>query len=176
MKNKDYRELQLSSSQLFFIFLAILILGIVIFLLGVSVGKKQAQITKRTQIAAKEKTEQAKETPPAAEEQKGSIDKELASLQRAKEETKEQPPARADRALFYVQVGAFNRREMAVTFAETFNQRGYPAFVLDPFPSDRKEIFRVRIGGYATREEAEEVRTKLRSETSRETDYFIIRS
>jgi cell division septation protein DedD len=81
-----------------------------------------------------------------------------------------------DRTLFYVQVGAFNRREVAVSFAEIFNQRGYPAIVLDPFSSDRKEIFRVRIGGYATREEAQEVRTKIQSETSRTTDYFIIRS
>ncbi len=81
-----------------------------------------------------------------------------------------------ERTLFYVQVGAFNRREVALSFADIFNQRGYPAIVLDPFPSDRREMFRVRIGGYATREEAQEVRTKIQSETSRETDYFIIRS
>jgi len=177
MNNKDYRELQLSSSQLFFIFLAILILGVVIFLLGVSVGKKQAQIMKGTQITAKEKVEPAEDqAPPPAEESKESISKELASLQKATEETQEQRTASDDRTLFYVQVGAFNRREMAVSFADTFDQRGYPAIVLDPFPSDRREIFRVRIGGYATREEAEEVRTKLQSETSRATDYFIIRS
>jgi len=177
MKNKDYRELQLSSSQLFFIFLAILILGVVIFLLGVSVGKKQAQIMRGTQITAKEKAGPAEDqTSPPAEESKESISKESASLQKPTEETQEQPAASDDRTLFYVQVGAFNRRDMAVTFAETFNQRGYPAFVLDPFPTDRREIFRVRIGGYATREEAVEVRDKLQSETSRATDYFIIRS
>ncbi len=44
MKNKDYRELQISSSVLIFIFLGIIIVGIVIFLLGVSVGKKQAEM------------------------------------------------------------------------------------------------------------------------------------
>ena len=174
MKNKDYRELQLSSSQLFFIFLAILILGVVIFLLGVSVGKKQAQIMKGSQIAAKEKA--GDQTSPPAEESKESISKELASLQKATEETQKQPTVSDDRTLFYVQVGAFNRREVAVSFAEIFNQRGYPAIVLDPFPSDRRDVFRVRIGGYATREEAQEVRTKIQSETSRETDYFIIRS
>jgi cell division septation protein DedD len=174
MKNKDYRELQLSSSQLFFIFLAILILGVVIFLLGVSVGKKQTQIMKGVQIAAKEKAED--QTSPPAEESKESISKELASIQKAKEETQKQPTVSGDRTLFYVQVGAFNRREVAVSFAEIFNQRGYPAIVLDPFSSDRRDVFRVRIGGYATREEAQEVRTKIQSETSRETDYFIIRS
>lgn len=177
MKNRDYRELQLSSSQLFFIFLAILILGVVIFLLGVSVGKKQAQIMKGVQIAAKKKAEPAgDQTSPPAEESKESISKELASLQKATEETQKQPTVSGERTLFYVQVGAFNRREIALSFADTFNQRGYPAIVLDPFPSDRREIFRVRIGGYATREEAAEVRTKLQTETSRTTDYFIIRS
>ncbi len=174
MKNRDYRELQLSSSQLFFIFLAILILGVVIFLLGVSVGKKQAQIMKGTQIAAKEKA--GDQTSPPAEESKESISKELASLQKAKEETQKQPTVSGDRTLFYVQVGAFNRREVAVSFADIFIQRGYPAIVLDPFSSDRIDVFRVRIGGYATREEAAEVRTKIQSETSRTTDYFIIRS
>jgi cell division septation protein DedD len=174
MKNRDYRELQLSSSQLFFIFLAILILGVVIFLLGVSVGKKQSQIMKGVQITAKEKAED--QTSPPAEESKESISKELASLQKATEETQKKPTASGDRTLFYVQVGAFNRREVAVSFAEIFNQRGYPAIVLDPFSSDRKEVFRVRIGGYATREEAAEVRNKIQSETSRKTDYFIIRS
>lgn len=185
MKNKDYRELQLSSSQLFFIFLAILILGVVIFLLGVSVGKKQAQIMKSTQITAKEKAKPAEvqtappaedQTPSPAEESKKSQGQELASLQKAAEETQEQPTVSTDRTLFYVQVGAFNRREMAVSFAETLSKRGYPAFVLDPFPTDRREIFRVRIGGYETRDEAAEVRTKLQSETNRATDYFIIRS
>jgi len=122
MKNKDYRELQLSSSQLFFIFLAILILGVVIFLLGVSVGKKQAQIMRGTQITAKEKAGPAEDqTSPPAEESKESISKESASLQKPTEETQEQPAASDDRTLFYVQVGAFNRRDMAVTFAETFN-------------------------------------------------------
>ncbi len=174
MKNRDYRELQLSSSQLFFIFLAILILGVVIFLLGVSVGKKQTQIMKGAQIAGKEKAGDL--TSPPAEESKESISKELASLQKATEETQKQPAVSDDRTLFYVQVGAFNRRAVAVSFADVFKQRGYPAIVLDPFPSDRREIFRVRIGGYATREEAQEVRTKIQSETSRATDYFIIRS
>ncbi len=174
MKNRDYRELQLSSSQLFFIFLAILILGVVIFLLGVSVGKKQVQIMKGAQMTAKEKA--GDQTSPPAEESKESISKELASLQKATEETQKQPTVSRGRTLFYVQVGAFNRREVALSFADTFSQRGYPAIVLDPFPSDRRDVFRVRIGGYATREEAQEVRTKIQSETSRETDYFIIRS
>lgn len=54
MKNKEYRELQITSSQLVVIFLAIIILGIVIFLLGVSVGKKQALTVSQTQLTPAE--------------------------------------------------------------------------------------------------------------------------
>ncbi len=177
MKNRDYRELQLSSSQLFFIFLAILILGVVIFLLGVSVGKKQAQIMKGVQIAAKEKVEAAgDQTSPPAEESKDSISKELASLQKVKKETQKQPLVPGKKVLFYVQVGAFNRRDAALSFAEGFKQKGYPTLVFDPYPTDRKQVFRVRIGGFNTREEAEEVNARLKSETKKKTDYFIIKS
>ena len=176
MKNKDYRELQLSSSQLFFIFLGILILGVIIFLLGVSVGKRQAQIVKGTEIAQKEKVEQAKDkTSIQAQEPKESISKELASLQKVKE-TQKQPLVTEKKTLFYVQVGAFNRREAALSFAEEFKQKGYPTVVFDPFPTDRKQVFRVRVGGFNTREEAEEVNSKLKSESKKKADYFIIKS
>lgn len=177
MKNRDYRELQLSSSQLFFIFLAILVLGVVIFLLGVSVGKKQAQIVRSSEIVAKEKVEQAKDkTFLPAQEPKESISKELTSLQKVKKETQKLPLVTGKKTLFYVQVGAFNKREAALSFAEGFKQKGYPALVLDPFSSDKKQVFRVRIGGFNTREEAEKAKTRLQSETKKKTDYFIIRS
>ena len=64
MTNKDYRELQLSSSQLVLIFIAILALGVVIFLLGVSVGKKQAQIADTTQFTSEPLAEQVVEEEP----------------------------------------------------------------------------------------------------------------
>jgi len=64
MTNSDYRELQLSSSQLVLIFIAIIVLGVIIFLLGVSVGKKQAQITETTQIAEEPITEKVEEEKP----------------------------------------------------------------------------------------------------------------
>lgn len=52
MSGKDFREIQVSSSLLIFIFLGILGLGVVIFLLGVSVGKKQASISAQAQVVA----------------------------------------------------------------------------------------------------------------------------
>jgi hypothetical protein len=56
-KNKEFRELQFSSTQLVFVFLAILVLGVFIFLLGVSVGKKQGQLTAEADLPGRLKTE-----------------------------------------------------------------------------------------------------------------------
>ncbi len=177
MKNKDYREIQLTSSQLVFIFLGILILGVVIFLLGVSVGKKQAQIIRGSELPAQAKLDQAKdkEILPSTKP-KDAIGKELASHQKMSAKTPKEPPKAGKKELFYIQVGAFNNREPASAFAEEFKKKGYPALVLDPFPSDRKTVFRVRIGGYETKEKAEEVNSRLKSESKRKRDYFIVKN
>lgn len=176
MKNKDYREIQLTSSQLVFIFFGILILGVVVFLLGVSVGKKQAQIVRELELPAQAKLDQAKdkEILPSTKP-KDAIDKELASHQKVRSKTQKKPPTAGKKELFYIQVGAFNNREPASAFAEEFKKKGYPALVLDPFPSDRKTVFRVRIGGYETKEKAEEVNSRLKSESTRKKDYFVVK-
>jgi len=175
VKNRDYREIQLSSSQLAFIFLFILILGVVIFLLGVSVGKKQAQITKDAEITTPAEVKQVKkEIPLPVKKPKDTIREELASHQKIKEETQKKPPVAVKKNLYYVQVGAFNKKDAALIFAEGFKKRGYPALVLDPLPSDKpKQVFRVRIGGFETREKAQEVLSRLNSESKKKTDYYI---
>lgn len=63
MKNKDFREIQVSSSLLVVIFLGVLALGVLIFLLGVSVGKKQAVAAAPTQIVTQQIPEPVKEPP-----------------------------------------------------------------------------------------------------------------
>lgn len=176
MANKDYREIQLSSAQLAVIFIVILALGVVIFLLGVSVGKKQAQLVKESDLMTPGELQQAqKKSPEPVQKTKDSIKEEIASHQRMKEKTQKKEPA-IQRNLYYIQVAALNNREAATSFAEEFKERGYPALVLDPFPSDSRPVFRVRIGAYETREKAEEALKKLRSESTRQIDYFIIRS
>jgi cell division septation protein DedD len=174
--NKDYREIQLSSAQLAVIFVVILALGVVIFLLGVSVGKKQAELVKDSGLTASSQIEQASEKPPESVQQtKDPISKEIASHQKAKEKTqKKEPPVPTN--LYYIQVAALNSKDAATSFAELFKAKGYPALVLEPFSTDGRPVYRVRIGGYETRGKAEEVLAQLKAETTRRTDYFIVRS
>jgi cell division septation protein DedD len=200
MKNKEYRELQVSSSQLVFIFLGILILCIVIFLLGVSVGKKQVQLIGESRLAAKkevteptgkvikeelaslqkvkeetkkaEPSEAVKQEPPKEEAKKGQAQTEVQKAQSI--EAKKAEPSTEKKILFCIQVGAPSTKGAAQAIAKDFQRLGYQVVVLDPFPSDKKSYFRVRVGAFSTRQEAEAIRTKMESATKK-AGYFIVR-
>jgi len=209
-KNKEFRELQFSSTQLVFVFLAILVLGVFIFLLGVSVGKKQGQLSAEMGASGGLKTEPIVQKAAVPSVVSGDdIQKELRSHQEAKPEaskaeikpaptdvktapktgtpsTKEKaaelkPPAgKAVEAkkpgVYSVQVGAFGDKEAATAFAKKLEKEGFPALVADPLPADKKPIFRVRIGPFDSREEADASRTKLADILKKKkTDFFIIR-
>jgi cell division septation protein DedD len=193
MSNKEYRELQLSSSQLVLIFIAILVLGIIVFLLGVSVGKKQARIVEETQLANKPAEQITQEKPVPQKEPVETIDKELASHEKAQEDKLKEEKVKTETAkpkiekskpqstaqeqnLFWIQVGAFSSPQNANSVAETYRGKGYKSIVLDPLPTDRKKIYRVRLGGYPTRDQAEKARDELAlAENKKKTDYLIIR-
>lgn len=83
MKNKEFREIQVSSTLLVVIFLGVLALGVFIFLLGVSVGKKQAGFAPSpTQVVTQQIPDLVKEPPVKAtpEETEGAAAAPLAGL------------------------------------------------------------------------------------------------
>ena len=203
MKTREFREIQVSSTQLAVIFLGILIIGVVIFLLGVSVGKKHTQVAAQANIIAKKEVEPAKEkitTLPLKLEQepgqevagkqapakaepapvKKEIVPEPSQAAPVKKETRavsqgtKKKPAEAG-PLYYVQVAALAEQPSAQSTAHNFRALGYPVVVFDPKPTDRTPVYRVRVGGVATRAEAEELRAKLAAAAGRKTDYFIVR-
>jgi cell division septation protein DedD len=205
MKNREFREIQVSSTQLAVIFLGILIIGVVIFLLGVSVGKKHAQVAENANIIAQKEPEQIKEKittlpqmKPDREQDRGSaaepIASEPASAPAKKEilpetSSKAAPPKNKPKAvpklgqqkpaeqkdLYYVQVAALAEPAAAQAAAQKFRGMGYAVVVMDPQPTDRTPVYRVRIGGFPTKEQADEVRAKLAAAAGKKTDYFIVR-
>jgi len=217
MKNKEYRELQITSSQLVVIFIAIILLGIVIFLLGVSVGKKQALAVSETQltpprttpekIVAKKPAAVTEEKPSASqtsessqekpqdkpEEQKETalpekpqvkktdpISQELASHQQAEQKPQPKPSVSSssvpDEGQFYIQVGAYRNRDGAYERADELKAKGFSAHVFDPSPGSSSQLYKVQIGGFVSREEAESRLSELaRTENKSEKDYFIVK-
>lgn len=176
MKNKEFREIQVSSSALVFIFLAILVLGVFIFLLGVSVGKKQAQMTGPTTLLAQRTTETVTQQPPVVNPPETTAPP--ASNPQVQEEKKKvvtpaETQAAAKTGLFYIQVAAFFDKSQAATMAAKFKKQGYSVLVLEPLPTDKKMVYRVRLGGYSTREKASQDLAKLNSASKKKTGYYI---
>jgi cell division septation protein DedD len=199
MKNKDFREIQVSSSLLVVIFLGVLALGVFIFLLGVSVGKKQVGVAIPAQIATQQIPEPVKEAPvkPAPSDQAGeaqnpSVSSPLPEAAPSKPSAKEpvagkkpapkpadetKKPAVATPAgtrLYYVQVAVFTERASAQAAAEKYRNQGYTAVVSDPKPADTKTLYRVRLGGYATRDKAVSLLAKLNAAAGKKTDFWVV--
>jgi cell division septation protein DedD len=210
MKAKDFREVQVSSTLLIVIFLCVLVLGVFIFLLGVSVGKKQVQITAASQVVAQQIQEQAKgqasgnlaaqpqeaaksgsepglSSNPAAGLQEKPSAKEAAekALPESSPGTKTSapPPLKAptkpgvptSTGEYYIQVAAFTDKALATAEADKWLKRGYAAVVTAPRPTDTKTWYRVRLGGYPTREKAAEILAKANAAAKKRTDYRIVK-
>ena len=69
-------------------------------------------------------------------------------------------PAADDSKGWVIQVAATKTRDEADTIAKRLNAKGYSAFVL----SNSASVFRVRVGGYKSKRDADDVATRLRKE------------
>jgi len=185
MKNKDFREIQVSSSLLVVIFLGVLALGVFIFLLGVSVGKKQVRVSSQTQVVTQQIAEPVKEPPvqpPASETQKalGEAESKSQVLEPAIKPAAEKAKAVVKKApaggsgLYYVQIAAFADKTQAQVQADKYRKQGYTTFVADPKPTDTKTWYRVRLGGFSSKDPAVALLNKLNAEAKKKTDFRVV--
>jgi cell division protein FtsN len=185
MKNKDFREIQVSSSLLVVIFLGVLALGVFIFLLGVSVGKKQVQFSSPTRVVTQQIPEPVKEPPvePTASESQPAMGEAASkppiqepvvkpAAEKAKVVPKKAPAGGS--GLYYVQIAAFTDKAQAQTHADKSKKQGYTAFVADPRPADTKKWYRVRLGGYSSRDRAVDLLNKLNAAAKKKTDFQVV--
>ena len=96
-------------------------------------------------IAEAPPPEAATEAPPAAEPMVASP-----------------PPPSAEG--FTVQVAALSERPEAEAMVQRLNGKGYEAYILDPAPNAPTTMFRVRVGRYPDRGEAEQILRRLERE------------
>ncbi len=200
MATKDFREIQVSSTLLVVIFLGVLALGVFIFLLGVSVGKKQVRLSAPTQVVTQQIAEPAKEppikpteaeteeaktaAPPApAPSQAAPSSSSLAAKTSAKDTTAKAPVSKTPsetkktaaappKGLYYVQVLAVADRAQAQAAADKYRNQGLTAIVIDP-PAGEKN-YKVRLGGYSSRDRAVELRNRLNTAAGGKTDYWVV--
>jgi cell division septation protein DedD len=211
---KSAREIQFSTQQLVGVFLGILALGIFVFLLGISVGKKQTAIAAGAGSPAAKPESVAVRPPLSADTTRSDIQKELDAHAQAdpKAASKTEPAAKpgepaADKPAvkptdtaaekpgikaepaarkaapagepasgWFIQVAAVTDKPAAASFAEKLQKDGYPALLIEPTAKDRKTIYRVRVGPYASKSEADEAKTKLTEALKKKkTDYFLVK-
>jgi cell division septation protein DedD len=64
--------------------------------------------------------------------------------------------AESGKEFYTVQIAAKEEKAFAQAFADRLRGKGYPVYVRGPAPGDAKPFYRIRIGRYATRAQAEQ--------------------
>ena len=116
-----------------------------------------------------EETGQAKKAAPAAAPPTSAQPPSSAATRPAAPATATAPPLAAPGvevgSAFTVQVAASRNQQDAEKLVKELKARGYAVFVVTPeFAHANDNLFRVQVGPFATREEAEQVRAKIAKE------------
>lgn len=190
MSDQGFSEIQLSGKQLVFLFMSAVVVLVVVFLLGVAVGRSVRDAAGDTPVSADAglpetvvpddaaRADSAKPadpelsyhdmlvgapaaTPAASPTSTPTPVPETAPPPVAESAPPATAAAEARTAGWFLQTGAFSTREVADGQAEKLKQLKVPAFVLAPEPGSPMKLFRVRVGPYTDRAEAAEVSSRL---------------
>jgi len=193
LNDDGFHEIQLSGKQLVFLFMATTVISVFIFLCGVMVGRgvrveRAADAAEPAVVAAQTadvptdaepSPPQAAEPPPAAENDELTYHKRLQGDTSPREALKLQPqsdqrppqPTHSRTAApapvsdtWVVQVIVLRNRAEASAIVERLKGTGYPAFVVEPAPGAAVQAFKVQVGRYTDRREAEEAARRLEKE------------
>ena len=193
-QDDGFHEIQLNGKQLVFLFMAATVVSVVIFLCGVLVGRgvraeravvdasaanAVAETTPQQPAAAPAPTSSGSDPttaapPPAAEDLSyfNRLEKRKTPVDELKTSSAKTPNASAQPASasseptgqgYAVQIAALNVRGEAEAIAKRLTSKGYAAYVLSP-ATGTPSVYRVRVGKFTTRREADAVAAKLQKE------------
>ncbi len=197
-----FREIQLNGKQLVFLFMSATVVSVVIFLLGVFVGRGvRSEAGALAETAALAEAPIADQAPPStaaapAAVPSGSdptaaappatvddlsyfnrLEKPNQPAEKLKKEPPAPPPAApapapvaavasappAPGSGYVVQVSALNVRSEADAIAKRLAAKGYAAYVQSP-ANGTPAVYRVRVGTFKTKREADTMAAKLQKE------------
>ena len=189
-----FHEIQLSGKQLVFVGMTVTIVFVAIFLCGVLVGRntrpprdgdvvETAAVTTPAQPSADAAGPAAAEPPAPPVEDELSYPKRLQGAPAAEElkpKPQPAPPAAAKPATpppatsidvptsgrpgtWFVQVVALRNRAEAAAFVKRLMAKGHPAYLELP-ARGAVEMYRVRVGRYSDRRDAEQVARRLKED------------
>lgn len=142
-------------------------------------GKSAIQ-TELDAHAQTDKNSASKATLPAkAKSEAAAPAKPNAGTETAAEKPKEKalPPSAKSVGLWFVQIAAVTDKPAASKLAEKLAQDGFPSFLIEPPKTDKPSVYRVRMGPFQTKSEAEEAKAKLIEATKKKkNDYFLVKN
>src|SRR5207237_372724 len=146
-QDDGFHEIQLNGKQLVFLFMAATVVSVVIFLCGVLVGRGVR--AERGPAADAAALTAAAETPSQQPGPAAPVPpREQASC------TDVVPTSEPQGQGYTVQIAALNVRSEADAVAKRLASKGYAVYVLPP-AAGTPQVFRVRIGKFGSRREAE---------------------
>ena len=191
VSEEGFHEIQLSGKQLVFLFMATTVVSVVIFLLGVMVGRRvpaEAIIADATGTtldgtiadvpsATPDPSATPGSPPPPVPEQPDQFSYHQRLQQAAPAPETVQPATPAPQAPpaaetpappaggeWFAQIGAYRDRAQADRVVATLTRNNFPVVVVPPVQGSPSPTFRVRVGPYRDRREAEAVAGRLERE------------
>ena len=187
MSDAEFHEIQLNGKQLVFLFMAATVISVVIFLCGVLVGRGVRAEQGDATIAAIAPDPGAARAPEAAPAEPPTtapppLADELSYYDRLQRQESPRenlkapatgaPPASSSVAFpseppgtgFAVQVAALREPVEADSIVQRLVEKGYPAYVVAPVAGAPAAVYRVRVGKFNSRREAEDVASRLEKE------------
>ncbi len=204
MTDEGVHEIQLNGKQLVFMFMAVTVVAVVIFLCGVMVGRgvrapraiEQADATIESPVDPTAAIQTPAPAPPTSDTPSPASPEKLTYADRLSastpppetlkepviQEVKATAPAKTPAAVktpkpaplsapasdsagggFVVQVTAVKERSEADQIAKRLASKGFKSFVTSPSAGAAK-VYRVRVGTYSDRREAEAIARRLEKE------------
>lgn len=185
MTDREFHEIQLSGKQLAFLFISLVALAVVTFLLGVAVGKGVRGDMSEAPMSASADTETVVPEEPTAQPAPelgyhdllagagGTPPPTTSAPPTPPAETTPPPvpepqaaapapaPTAAATGSSFLQFGAYSRRQAADGQVAALKKLNVAAFVLVPSAGSADQLFRVRVGPYASPADAEAARARL---------------
>ncbi len=121
-------------------------------------------MTYSRRLGGDEPVEEELNDPAAVRETRPAADPETTQASQAVPHTTATSAGTGRADGFVVQVAALRGRAEAGAMAEQLAAKGYPAYVLEPSPNAPAQVYRVRVGKYPDRREAEQVMRRLEQE------------
>jgi cell division septation protein DedD len=164
---KSYLEIKVTFIHILVLLIAVILIGIFLFYLGHQAGKSAIKDQFATQEVQKKsgkseeinivEEQKPSETPKSRE--KSAIESEIKMHEKPKQEKVPIKPAQKE-SYYSIQVGAFADFSNARKESDKFSRLGYQTEILSTIKKNRK-LFRVRIGKFKTKLEAQREKAKL---------------